>query len=50
MMDNKIDNYEEFENRLKSQKIPNVHYDESLQRILNERKKVVKPLYNNQKL
>ena len=44
-MGNKIDNYEEFEKRLKSQKIANVHYDESLQRILNERKKVVKPIY-----
>ncbi|TGN33114.1 hypothetical protein [Lysinibacillus sp. S2017] len=44
-MDNKIDNYEEFESRLKSQNIPNVHYDESLQRILKERKKVVKPIY-----
>lgn len=45
MMDNKIKNYHDFEFRLKTNKIPHVHYNESFQKIIVNRKKVIKPIY-----
>ncbi|WP_316572935.1 hypothetical protein [Neobacillus sp. YIM B06451] len=44
-MENKIKNYDEFKDRLKSHKIPTVHYNDSFQRIIMEPNKVVKPIY-----
>lgn len=45
MMNNKIKNYDDFESCLKMSKIPSDHYNESLQRIIVDHKKVIKPIY-----